>query len=67
MVPIPRKLASKIDVQIVFLYLTGNLGRVLRYLATNHFFKEVSPDVFANNRVSSVLDTGKSFTAIQAE
>jgi hypothetical protein len=23
-------------------------------------FKEVSPDVFANNRLSSVLDTGKS-------
>ena len=37
-------------------------SRVLsRYslLATNHIFKEVSPDVFANNRLSSVLDTGK--------
>ncbi|EMD33481.1 hypothetical protein CERSUDRAFT_87325 [Gelatoporia subvermispora B] len=36
------------------------LGRLLRFLATSHIFKEVSPDVFANNRVSSVCDTGKS-------
>ena len=35
-------------------------ARVLRILATNHIFKEVSPDVFANNRLSSALDTGKS-------
>lgn len=34
-------------------------ARVLRLLATNHIFVEVSPDVFANNRLSSVLDTGK--------
>ena len=33
--------------------------RVLRLLATNHIFIEVSPDVFANNRISTVLDTGK--------
>jgi AraC-like DNA-binding protein len=37
----------------------GKLARVLRLLATNYVFKEVSPDVFANNRLSSVLDTGK--------
>jgi hypothetical protein len=34
-------------------------ARILRLLATNHIFTEVSPDVFANNRLSSVLDTGK--------
>jgi hypothetical protein len=34
-------------------------ARVLRLLATNHIFIEVSPDVFANNRLSTVLDTGK--------
>jgi len=34
-------------------------ARILRLLATNHIFIEVSPDVFANNRLSSVLDTGK--------
>ena len=35
-------------------------ARILRILATNYIFTEVSPDVFANNRLSSVLDTGKS-------
>ena len=39
-------------------------ARVLRLLATNHIFVEVSPDVFANNRLSSVLDTGKSMQEI---
>ncbi|KAI0278930.1 S-adenosyl-L-methionine-dependent methyltransferase [Russula aff. rugulosa BPL654] len=38
----------------------GKLARVLRLLATNYIFTEVSPDVFANNRLSSALDTGKS-------
>ncbi|KAI0264077.1 S-adenosyl-L-methionine-dependent methyltransferase [Russula aff. rugulosa BPL654] len=38
----------------------GKLARVLRLLATSYIFTEVSPDVFANNRLSSVLDTGKS-------
>ncbi|KAI9437950.1 S-adenosyl-L-methionine-dependent methyltransferase [Lactarius indigo] len=37
----------------------AKLSRVLRLLATNHIFVEVSPDVFANNRLSTVLDTGK--------
>lgn len=36
------------------------LARVLRLLATEFIFREVSPDVFANNRISSILDTGKS-------
>jgi hypothetical protein len=29
--------------------------------ATIHVFQGVSPDVFANNRLSSALDGGKSF------
>ncbi|KAH9033355.1 S-adenosyl-L-methionine-dependent methyltransferase [Lactarius pseudohatsudake] len=37
----------------------AKLSRVLRLLATNYIFIEVSPDVFANNRLSTVLDTGK--------
>ncbi|KAH8978960.1 O-methyltransferase [Lactarius akahatsu] len=37
----------------------AKLARTLRLLATNHIFIEVSPDVFANNRLSTVLDTGK--------
>ncbi|KAI9441018.1 S-adenosyl-L-methionine-dependent methyltransferase [Lactarius indigo] len=37
----------------------SKLARILRLLATNHIFVEVSPDVFANNRLSTVLDSGK--------
>ncbi|SJL09409.1 uncharacterized protein ARMOST_12787 [Armillaria ostoyae] len=37
----------------------GKLARMLRLLATEHIFKEVTPDVFAHNRISSLLDTGK--------
>ncbi|KAF8467041.1 S-adenosyl-L-methionine-dependent methyltransferase [Russula ochroleuca] len=44
----------------------GRLARVLRLLATNHIFKEVSPDVFANNRLSSALDTRKSVEELLA-
>ncbi|KAJ7090594.1 O-methyltransferase [Mycena crocata] len=35
------------------------LARILRLLATHHIFREVSPGVFANNRISSTLDKGK--------
>ncbi|KAF7775852.1 hypothetical protein Agabi119p4_4245 [Agaricus bisporus var. burnettii] len=33
------------------------LGRCLRILATHHVFREVQPNVFAHNRISSLLDT----------
>ncbi|KAF7333319.1 putative S-adenosyl-L-methionine-dependent methyltransferase [Mycena venus] len=42
------------------------IARVLRPLATQHIFRELSPDVFAHNRISTLIDTGKSFEAIQA-
>ncbi|KZT20924.1 O-methyltransferase [Neolentinus lepideus HHB14362 ss-1] len=35
------------------------LARVLRVLASHHIFREVKPNVFATNRVSSYIDTGK--------
>ncbi|KAJ6583050.1 O-methyltransferase [Mycena vulgaris] len=38
---------------------SGLIARILRLLATHHIFREVSPGVFANNRVSSTLDKGK--------
>jgi len=44
----------------------GKLARVIRLLATNYIFTEVSPDVFANNRLSSILDTGKSVEELLA-
>ncbi|KAF8147448.1 S-adenosyl-L-methionine-dependent methyltransferase [Mycena galopus ATCC 62051] len=37
----------------------GLMARMLRLLATHHIFQEVSPGVFANNRISSTLDKGK--------
>ncbi|KAF7349633.1 hypothetical protein MSAN_01689400 [Mycena sanguinolenta] len=33
--------------------------RILRLLAIHNIFREVAPNVFANNRISSVLDKGK--------
>ncbi|KAF7341723.1 hypothetical protein MSAN_02070800 [Mycena sanguinolenta] len=35
------------------------LARILRLLATHNIFREVTPNVFANNRISSSLDKGK--------
>jgi hypothetical protein len=43
------------------------LGHVLRLLATHHILREVKPNVFANNRVSSAFDTGKNIEDILAE
>lgn len=40
-------------------------ARFLRYLCSNHVYKEVSPDVFANNRISSLIDTGKSIEELR--
>ncbi|TBU24980.1 S-adenosyl-L-methionine-dependent methyltransferase [Dichomitus squalens] len=36
------------------------LGHILRLLATFHWIREVRPDVFANNRLSSIIDSGKT-------
>ncbi|KAI0084838.1 S-adenosyl-L-methionine-dependent methyltransferase [Irpex rosettiformis] len=43
------------------------LGRILRLLATNHIFREVMPDTFANNRVSGSMDCGKNVKDIIAD
>ncbi|KAG6916253.1 hypothetical protein DXG01_007710 [Tephrocybe rancida] len=37
----------------------NKLARFLRYLATHHVYREVTPDVFANTRISSMIDTLK--------
>jgi len=47
--------------------LISFIGRILRLLATQHIFKEVAPDVFANNRISSVMDTYKPVAEINAK
>ncbi|TFY66484.1 hypothetical protein EVG20_g4602 [Dentipellis fragilis] len=45
----------------------NKLGRLLRYLALNHVYREVSPDVFANTRLSSMLDTYKPSANVIAD
>ena len=39
----------------------------MRMMATHHIYREVKPDVFANNRISSLLDTMKPSAEIIAE
>ncbi|KAF7344103.1 S-adenosyl-L-methionine-dependent methyltransferase [Mycena venus] len=43
------------------------LARFIRYLATHHVYREVSPNVFANNRISSMMDTLKPSREILAD
>ncbi|KAF7345187.1 hypothetical protein MSAN_01895200 [Mycena sanguinolenta] len=40
------------------------LARILRLLAIHNIFREVTPNVFANNRISSVLDKGKPWKVL---
>ncbi|KAK7685213.1 hypothetical protein QCA50_011576 [Cerrena zonata] len=42
----------------------NKLARVLRLLATKQCFREVSPDIFANNRLSILLVDGSPFSAL---
>lgn len=43
----------------------SRLGHILRLLATSHYLREVKPDVFANNRPSSFIDSGKSVAQLR--
>ena len=43
------------------------LARILRLLATHHIFTKMSLDLFANNPLSSVLDTGNSVEELLAK
>ncbi|KAF8184846.1 O-methyltransferase [Pholiota molesta] len=43
----------------------SKLAHILRLLATHHLLREVSPDVFALNRLSSLIDSGKSFAQLK--
>ena len=42
-------------------------ARCMRMMATHHIYREVKPDVFTNNRISSLLDTKKQSAEIIAE
>ncbi|KAI0041342.1 hypothetical protein FA95DRAFT_1466982, partial [Auriscalpium vulgare] len=43
------------------------IARILRYLATRHVFREISPNVFANNRISSFLAKSRPLKALKSE
>ncbi|KAF7337131.1 S-adenosyl-L-methionine-dependent methyltransferase [Mycena venus] len=43
------------------------LARFMRFLATHHIYREVSPNVFANTRISSMFDTLKPSAEILAD
>ncbi|KAJ3929904.1 MAG: S-adenosyl-L-methionine-dependent methyltransferase [Lentinula lateritia] len=55
-----RDMATKTDIA------TEHLSRILRYLSTRHIFKEVEPDVFANNRISTLLVKPRSLKEIES-
>ncbi|KAF9653559.1 S-adenosyl-L-methionine-dependent methyltransferase [Thelephora ganbajun] len=55
-----KELAARVDCD------PNKLGHILRLLATHHIGKEVSPNIFANNRLSSFIDSGKDFKVIKA-
>ncbi|KAG6918807.1 hypothetical protein DXG01_011559 [Tephrocybe rancida] len=44
---------------------SGKLAHILRLLATHHIIRERSPNVFTLNRISSLVDSGKSFEEIK--
>ncbi|KAI0653060.1 S-adenosyl-L-methionine-dependent methyltransferase [Cubamyces menziesii] len=43
----------------------AQISHILRLLATQHWLREVKPDVFANNRLSSLLDSGKTLDQLR--
>ncbi|KAL0578858.1 hypothetical protein V5O48_003138 [Marasmius crinis-equi] len=45
----------------------AKLARLLRALSTQYIFTETAPDTFKNNRLSSLIDTGKSTAEILAD
>lgn len=45
-------------------YFNRYKAHIMRLLATHHFLREISPDVFALNRLSSLVDSGKTFEQI---
>ncbi|KAI0364842.1 S-adenosyl-L-methionine-dependent methyltransferase [Pilatotrama ljubarskyi] len=47
------------------IFTPPRLGHVLRLLATSHWLQEVAPDVFANNRRSSYIDSGKTLEQLR--
>ncbi|KAJ6551774.1 hypothetical protein B0H19DRAFT_1297609 [Mycena capillaripes] len=55
-----REIAAKTGVE------QAKLAHILRLLATHHILREAAPDVFAANRISSLIDSGKPLHTLSA-
>lgn len=51
---------------LLYLVIFLRTAQVLRLLSAQGIFKEVAPDIFANNRLSTVLDKGLSSNDLDA-
>ncbi|KIY67016.1 S-adenosyl-L-methionine-dependent methyltransferase [Cylindrobasidium torrendii FP15055 ss-10] len=56
-----RDIASKVGLE------TQSVERILRFLATRHIFKEVSPNVYVNNRISGLLQKNKPIEELRSQ
>ncbi|KAH9006443.1 S-adenosyl-L-methionine-dependent methyltransferase, partial [Lactarius hatsudake] len=70
---IPELLSSAGPAGLSIIEISASVGvdsvkisHILRLLATHHLVREREPDVFALNRVSALLDSGRSFTECRA-
>ena len=43
----------------------ARLGHILRLLATHHITRELQPNVFANNRISAIMDSGRAWEELR--
>jgi hypothetical protein len=50
-----------------FVNLLLDAAHILRLLATHHILREAAPDVFAANRISSLIDSGKPLRELVAK
>ncbi|KAJ7796023.1 O-methyltransferase [Mycena olivaceomarginata] len=55
-----REIAARTGVE------QAKLAHILRLLATHHILREAAPDVFAANRISSLIDSGKPLRELVA-
>ncbi|KAJ7821681.1 hypothetical protein B0H14DRAFT_3471315 [Mycena olivaceomarginata] len=56
-----REIAARTGVE------QAKLAHILRLLATHHILREAAPDVFAANRISSLIDSGKPLRELVAK
>jgi hypothetical protein len=50
-----------------FVDILLDAAHILRLLATHHILREAAPDVFAANRISSLIDSGKPLRELVAK